>query len=451
MNTILEAYFNDNMIINKGEITLVGNSTYDGCTKYHRGLNVHDSSYLDYTNIDNININYSISFIINFLNIRDMTLFAIGNISYKIINKMINVCMNDVIIDPDIILLNNSDNYKFIISYKNNNMVFSIYNTVYSSTYIPNFIFNTFRILDSMNYSDLYIDAIKFYSIEPDLPNITDSPSEWTFVDGKLTLTNTYKGPKYEMYNHTYNMLQTSLYDFSILEDIHGKHLIRALSMYDNKTNFIRQENIPTLYTLLDWVIDPEVNNGHPHKILVDYSNSTNKLSIPLPLIVFKIDNLLNDGDPRIGIEEDSNIAPYPDRIFKINPELNDGDPFIVTDEHLDISPYPDRIFKIDSTINNSDPYLIEFDDIIIRPFPINNFWIEEGVNEGDPLIGLNYIPDGAFKNMSSLSSIHNLNNVEFIGSNSFNKVPLLNEVILSEECVYNQTTFDKHIIINKE
>lgn len=451
MNTILEAYFNNNMIINKGEITLVGNSTYDGCTKYHRGLNVHDSSYLEYTNIDNINNNYSISFIINFLNIRDMTLFTIGNISYKIINKMINVCIDNNIVDPNILLLNNSDNYKFIISYKNNNMVFSVYNTTYTSTYIPNFIFNTFRILDSTNYSDLYIDAIKFYSIEPDLPNITDSPSEWTFVDGKLTLTNTYKGPKYEMHNHTYNMLQTSLYDFSILEDISGKHLIRAISMYNNKTDTIRQEHIPTLYKLLDWVIDPEINNGHPHKILIDYNNSTNKLSRPLPLIVFKIDNLLNDGDPRIGIEEDTNIAPYPYRIFKIDPSINDGDPFIVADEYLDLKPYPINIFSIEDGINSGDPHLLEFGNISAYPFPINTFWIEEGVNEGDPLIGMNHIPDGAFKNMSSLLTIHNLNNVEFMGSNSFNKVPLLNEVTLGEECVYNQTTFDKHIIINKE
>lgn len=451
MNTILEAYFNNNMIINKGEITLVGNSTYDGCTKYHRGLNVHDSSYLEYTNIDNINNNYSISFIINFLNIRDMTLFTIGNISYKIINKMINVCIDNNIVDPNILLLNNSDNYKFIISYKNNNMVFSVCNTTCSSTYIPNFIFNTFRILDSINCSDLYIDAIKFYTIEPDLPNITESPSEWTFIDNKLTLSNTYKGPKYEMHNHTYNMLQKSLYDFDILDDINGKHLIRSMSMYNNKTDIIRQEHTPIIYILLDWIIDQNINNGHPHKTLVDYSNSTDKLSKPLPLIVFKIDNLLNEGDPRIGIENDSNTEPYPDRIFKIDPSINDGDPFIVVDEYLDVKPYPINIFSIEDGINSGDPHLLEFGNISAYPFPINNFWIEEGVNESDPVIGMNYVPDGAFKNMNNLSNINNLNNVEFIGSNSFNELPLINQLTINNNCIYNQTTFDKHIIIIKE
>lgn len=451
MNTILEVYFNNSMINRIGEISLIGNAKFDGCTKYHRGLNVDSNVYLQYTNTTNINNDYTVSFIINFLDINDMCIFTIGDISYKIINKMINIYNGNNIIDPQVVMLNMFSTYIFSFTYKNNNLIFSLNDSIISNTYMPSFNFNTFRILDDNAYSKLHLDAIKLINNEPEEQILDDTASQWIFNNTELELTNSYKAPVYEMYNASYPMLQSTLYDYSMINIDDENIMIRSMFCYVNKRDRIEIENAPELFLGSDWIINPGVNYDLPYKATMNITTVDDKLSRPLPLIVFKIDNLLNDGDPRIGIEEDNNIIPHPDRIFKINPKLNDGDPFIVTNEYLDISPYPDRIFKINPTINNSDPYLIEFDAIIIRPFPINNFWIEEGVNEGDPLIGMNYIPEGAFKNMSSLLSIHNLNNVEFIGSNSFNKVPLLNEVTLGEECVYNQTTFDKHIIINKE
>lgn len=451
MNTILEVYFNNSIINIVGEISLIGDAKFDGCTKYHRGLNVDSNVYLQYTNTTNINNNYTVSFIINFLDINDMNIFAIGYISYKITNKMINIYNGNDIIDPQVVMLNMFDTYIFSFTYKNNNLIFSLNNSVISNTYLPSFNFNTFKILDDNAYSKLHLDAIKLINNEPEEQILDDTASEWIFNNTELELTNSYKAPVYEMHNASYLMLQSVLCDYSMINVDDENIMIRSMFCYVNKRDRIEIENTPELFLGNEWIFNPDVNYDLPYKATMNITTVDDKLSRPLPLIVFKIDSLLNDGDPRIGIENDSNTEPYPTRIFKINPEINNGDPFIVADEYLDISPYPDRIFKIDSTINNADPYLIEFDDIIIRPFTINNFWIEEGVNEGDPLIGMNYIPDGAFKNMSSLLSIHNLNNVEFMGSNSFNKVPLLNEVTLGEECVYNQTTFDKHIIINKE